>query len=87
MRICLATNRSSSEGPYKVLKRHNDTMTIIINGKETTVSIESVKEAKLPVPTKETGLPQLPTDEKAEVSNQRPKRTIKFNQNNDYFYY
>lgn len=50
------------QGPYKKVKMTDDTMTIIVRGKETTVSIDRLKPAVLPAATNDEPFSQ-PTDE------------------------
>jgi len=90
------------QGPFKVIQRTASTMTILVRGKATTVSIERVKPAKLP--KSPTNLPEgTVTDEMSETTSEicqslkneeeksdevtRSGRRVRFRSNDDYFYY
>jgi len=81
------------QGPFEVIQRHEDTITISIRGKPVTVSIDRVKPATLP-PQKESPQENPPSsnavDEEAE-STEAPRtrsgRRVAFKKKEDYEYF
>lgn len=78
------------QGPFEVVSRSQHTMTILVRGKPTTVSIERVKPAKLlnnsstsDTPPSE---PDIPNSTKA-LPVTRSGRTVRFKSENQFHYY
>ena len=84
------------QGPFKVLKREDDTFTISIRDKPTVVSIDRIKPATLPSSFAENVVPEVKAAEES-VAGEQPHlvtsekktksgRTVRFKEDPQYCY-